>query len=252
MTTPSPMRPVHGAVVGAQLAAERALDALARASGPAVAAGRLTVVVKTHERPRIVRRLVRSIRRLHPDVAIVVVDDSLAPAAPEGAELIALAPGSGVSAGRQAGLDAVTTEFVAVFDDDFVLTRHSALGRAVETLDRHPEIDIVGGRVVNLPRYRSIAYPRAEDGRTAGGLPVHAKVATFYVARSERLRLVGWDPAIKRLDHADFFARADGVLLTVLDASMRCLHARTPFDREYMRSRHELEADRVLLRRRWS
>jgi glycosyltransferase involved in cell wall biosynthesis len=243
-------RVAHAAIVGAQLRAERLLDALAAPPAP-VPEGRLTIVVKTYERPGTVARLLRSIRRLQPGAEVVVVDDSRAPAAVAGARLVTLAHGAGVSAGRQAGLDAVETEFVAMFDDDFVLTRHSHLGAAVDFLDRHAEADIVGGRVVNLPRYRSVDYPRDPAGRRVGALDVHLKVPTFYVARTERLRLVGWRPELKRLDHADFFMRAQGKLVAVLDADMRCLHARTPFDRRYMAARSDVEPDRELLRARW-
>jgi hypothetical protein len=65
------------------------------------------------------------------------------------------------------------------------------------------------------------------------------------------LRLVGWDARLKRLDHADFFTRARGVLVTAYDDEFRCLHAQTPFDREYMRCRSDLDADAELLRARY-
>ncbi len=52
---------------------------------------------------------------------------------------------------------------------------------------------------------------------------------------------------IKRLDHADFFTRAKGVLTTVFDPSFKVLHARTPFDKAYMEKRMDLESDRKVL-----
>lgn len=251
-------RYVHRAAVAVQLAAARALEP----GGGGDLGGRLTVVVKTFERPRVARRFVRSLLRLHTGVEVVVVDDSREPRPVEGARLIALPHASGVSAGRRAGLAAVRTEYVAMVDDDMVLTRRSDLGRAVRYLDAHPEVDLVGGKVVNLPRLRSRDYataplfasaaePVVPPGTLIGGLPVHEKVPTFYVARTERLRLVDWDPALKRLDHADFFTRARGVLTTVYDARMRCLHARTPFDPLYAAARADYAADAELLRARW-
>ena len=42
------------------------------------------------------------------------------------------------------------------------------------------------------------------------------------------------------MDHADFFTRALGVLTTVFNPDLRCLHARTPFDAEYMSKRMDL------------
>jgi glycosyltransferase involved in cell wall biosynthesis len=260
------IRPVarvgHAAVVGAQLAAERLADA-ALGSRPRTGLDeQVTVIVKTFERPRILRRMVRSLRRLHPDVRLVVADDSRTPSAPEGAELVALPFDSGVSAGRKAALARVRTPLVAVLDDDFVLHRHSDLGRPLAALAAEPAIDILGGRVINLPRYRSADYrgepifptdkqPVHPLGTLLGGLPVYDKVPTFYVARTDRLRLVDWDPALTRVDHADFFTRARGVLTTVYDEGWSCLHARTPFDAAYRRSRMNMGADSEVIRRRW-
>ena len=65
-------------------------------------------------------------------------------------------------------------------------------------------------------------------GSFINGLPVYNKVANFYIGRTERIRLVGWNPALKRLDHADFFTRALGILTTVFNPNLKCLHAQTP------------------------
>lgn len=255
-------RAAHGALVGAQLGAERLADVLAGRYPRKYVGDRVTVLVKTFERPATIARMVRSVRRLHPDVRILVADDSRTPCAPAGAELVALPFDSGVSAGRRAALALVRTELVAVMDDDFVLHRHSDLRRPLAALEIEPTIDILGGRVINLPRYRSVDYRRAKIFPTArlplhplgsmlGGLPVYDKVPTFYVARTERLRLVDWDPALTRVDHADFFTRARGVLTSVYDDGWSCLHARTPFDAAYRRSRMAVGADLAVIESRW-
>ncbi len=58
------------------------------------------------------------------------------------------------------------------------------------------QVDIVGGSTVS---------------------PSFARVPQFFIAPTERLRLVQWDENLKRVDHNDFFTRAYGVLLTVHD-----------------------------------
>lgn len=255
-------RVAHAAVVGAQLSAERLADVASGARARPELGEQVTVIVKTFERPRTLRRMVRSLRRLHPDVRIVVADDSRVPSAPEGAELVPLPYDSGVSAGRRAALARVRTPLVAVLDDDFVLHRHSDLRRPLAALAAEPAIDILGGRVINLPRYNSFDYRRKAIfptdkppvhplGTLLGGLPVYDKVPTFYVARTDRLRLVDWDPALTRVDHADFFTRARGVLTTVYDHGWSCLHARTPFDAAYRRSRMDMGADLEVIERRY-
>jgi hypothetical protein len=53
------------------------------------------------------------------------------------------------------------------------------------------------------------------------------------------------------MEHADFFARAAGVLTTVFNPGLKGLHARTPFDSTYMAKRLELAAARELLDARY-
>ena len=71
------------------------------------------------------------------------------------------------------------------------------------------------------------------------------------LARTDRLRLVDWDSSLKRLDHADFFTRARGILTSVYNTNLRCLHAQTPYLEPYMQNRLNLENDRKILRMRY-
>ncbi|MGE5186558.1 MAG: glycosyltransferase, partial [Acidobacteriota bacterium] len=235
-------------LVAGELAARRALDSL-RAPAPDSSLDReLTAIVKTFERPPILARLVASIRRLYPSLPIVVADDSRQPVQLPGVETIVLPFDSGVSAGRKAALDRVRTRYVLVLDDDFIFYNATRLAPALGKLARDPRIDILGGQLVDLPYLRARrpplgqifathAQPLVPIGSTLDGLLVCDKVANFYLARTERLRLVGWDPQLKRIDHADFFTRALGTLVTVFDPELRCFHAQTPFDRAYMHHR---------------
>jgi hypothetical protein len=243
---------LHRSLVAEELLVERLLDALAPSTmDDEPLDGQMTALVKTFERPHILRRLVASIRRLYPALPIVVVDDSREPVSLAGVKTVTMPYDSGISAGRSEGLRHVTTPYVLVLDDDFVFYRRTRLGPALALMERHPEIDIMGGQVIDLPLLRvrplphgavfpTAATPLVPIGSLLGGLRVVAKVPTFYVARRDRLALVGWNPRLKRLDHADFFTRALGVVTTVFNPELRCLHARTPFDTEYMRKRLDL------------
>ena len=254
---------LHRSLVARELWLERLLDGRTvtpRADDPLVR--ELTALVKTFERPRILRRLVASIKRLYPSLRIVVVDDSREPSPIEGVETITMPYDSGISAGRNEGLRHVTTPYVLVLDDDFVFYRHTRLIPSLALMERHPQIDIMGGQCVDLPLYRArplpegaifptSATPLAPLGSFVGGLKVVDKVPTFYVARTERLALVPWDPELKRIDHADFFTRALGVLITVFNPDLKTLHARTPFDGAYMSKRLDLEASFQALEKRY-
>jgi glycosyltransferase involved in cell wall biosynthesis len=252
--------PVFEQLVASELAIARRVD---RPAPDTSLDGELTALIKTFERPRVVERLVASIRRRYPTLPIVVVDDSRAPRELPSVETIVLPFDSGVSAGRQAGLDRVTTPYVLLLDDDFVFYGGTDLARALGRLAAQPRIDILGGQLIDLPLlrrrkpplgqiFRTTAEPLVPIGTRIDGLPVCDKVANFYIARTDSLRRVGWNAVLRRLDHADFFTRALGVLVTVFDDELRCFHAQTPFDRAYMAHRLDVARDRAILAARWS
>jgi hypothetical protein len=257
--------PLHSAVIAQELFVERLLDALAPPPPLEESLLRqLTALVKTFERPRILRRLLASVRRLYPTLEVVVVDDSRTPVPHEGVKTITMPYDSGVAAGRNEGLRHVTSKYVLLLDDDVVFSRHTRLGHALALMERHPQIDIMGGQLIDLPFFKARwsadasdaifptdARPAVPLGSSVGGLAVRAKVPTFFIARRDRLALVPWDAKLKRIEHADFFTRALGVLTTVFNPDLVAFHARTPFAAEYMRSRLDLAADGEFLEKRY-
>ncbi len=263
----SPLRyvagPLYNRVIWLELAYQRALDLF---SGPRTAdrdiLTQCTAVIKTFERPHTLRRLLKSLQRHYPGLPVIVVDDSRQPAEVPGAELIRLPYDSGLSAGRRAGLQAVTTPYMLNLDDDFVFFRKSGLVRALRAMEAEAAIDIQGGKVINLPFFDAVDYRRSglfpnsqtpvlPPGTLLDGLPVYEKVANFFIARTERLRLVDWDPALRLVEHTDFFTRARGILTTVYNQDFRCLHAPTLFDRSYMDRRSDYAIEQAILQRRY-
>lgn len=252
--------PLFGALVTTQIQTALALNRLLPvpvASDPLL--DELTLVIKTFERRPLLLRLLHSIRALYPHIAIVVVDDSREPAPLAGVDYVVLPFDSGVSAGRNAGLARVRTRFVMILDDDFVFYRHTDLLASLRRLAAEPEIDLVGGVVITLPsldwndssRTPIYRHTTPKPGGAVGGLERRRKVPNFFIARTERLATIGWHPQLKRLDHIDFFTRADGQLCVVLDPTLRCLHAKSLFDRHYMQYRGDYQADLALLRQRY-
>ena len=169
----------------------------------------LSVVVKTFQRPGALKRLVASIRRFYPAIAVLVVDDSEQPLDPDPDGVTRywhLPFGSlGVSAGRNYGLQRVETEHALVCDDDMVFGRRTDLGKMLRTLES-TRFDVVSCRWMDHEPWRSIrrGYRRYEgtleiaDGRlvhrlgatrgTVDGLPVFDIVHQFFVARTDALR----------------------------------------------------------------
>lgn len=252
--------PIFEGLVAAELFVLESLDARTRAERCDLR--RVTAIVKTFERPRQLQRLLRSVRARWPELRVIVADDSRRPVSVAGVRTVKLPFDSGVAAGRQAALDIVDTELTWVLDDDFVLGSASNPTAAVELLTRHATLDLLGGDVVDLPFgfqrgsptdrvYPTQASPVTALGTRFGGAIVCDKVPNFFVARTERLRLVGWDERLRRLEHGDFFTRARGVLTSAFLPSFWCFHAQSPFDAHYMQYRDAIADDEALLRVRY-
>lgn len=252
--------PLHTRLIEAELAIQRAVDRRTLGADglndPRLR--QVTALVKTVARPRVVLRLMESVARLCPDLAVVLAHEQPAPPPMPNVTLVPMPDGSGLSAGRRQGLKRITTELTLLLDDDFVFYRRTDLARAVAYLRRNPQVDIVGGTVVDLPFWTSHDYrgarlfsdsrpPIFAPGSRIDGLRVHDKVANFFVARTESLRRVNWLPQLKLMEHRDFFSRARGVLTTVHDSDLRCLHAQTPFDDRYMALRRDIASSQAAL-----
>jgi hypothetical protein len=248
-------RPAYRALLGAQVAAA---SFVSRRPEPVDTSG-ITAVIKTFGRPKACARLVRSLQRLYPAMPIVVVDDSREPRSISGTSLVRLPFDSGVGTGRQAGLERVETPFLLNLDDDFLLYRGTHLGLALDALSRHSQLDLVGGRVIDLPLFITHDFRRASlfttnassrlaPGTRLGAVEVLDKVPNFFLARTDAVRAVGWNPRLKRLDHADFFTRARGKIVSGLLDSFRVLHLRDPFETDYRAFRDDLAADLAYLR----
>jgi hypothetical protein len=262
----SSFRPIikagYNTIVSTELAYEWSMDKTLSKSCQDEACHQLTGVIKTFERPEKLMRLLRSIRRTFPSLKLIVVDDSRVPVELDDIEVITLPFDSGVSAGRAAGLERVTTPYVINLDDDFIFTRKTKLTRAVKYLEKNTDVDLVAGEVAYLPYYvrydywthklmdysRTPIYPK---GTIIDGLKVFEKCANFFIARTDKLRMVSWDPKLKRLDHADFYTRAYGRLVTVFDPGIELLHTPTHFDQHYLQIRHNYSQDAIVLNRRY-
>lgn len=189
----------------------------------------VTVIMKTFHRPRTATRAVEHLRRWYPEIRLLVADDSREDLAFHHplAEVVRLPFDSGVSAGRNALLERVETEFFLLMDDDNWFSRHTRLDRMLRILERE-RFDILAG-LVWFRRHTERMFPRRrlndffmnlelEDG-TFRMLPGHREktrtyrvcdlVENFYVARTARVReMGGWDGRLKISEHADFFLRA--------------------------------------------
>ncbi|XP_006757378.1 PREDICTED: beta-1,4 N-acetylgalactosaminyltransferase 1 [Myotis davidii] len=193
----------------------------------------VTIATKTFLRYNRLRALIASIRRFYPTVTVIIADDSDKP------EIISdphvehyLMPfGKGWFAGRNLAVSQVTTKYVLWVDDDFIFTARTQLERLVDVLERTP-LDLVGGAVREISgfatTYRQLLS--VEPGAPGRGNCLRQKrgfhheligfpgcvvtdgVVNFFLARTDKVREVGFDPRLNRVAHLEFFLDGLGSL----------------------------------------
>lgn len=143
---------------------------------------------------------------------------------------------------------------------DELLTLKTCLGDQVLFLEHHPEIDLVAFCTLTAIRCKN---PDEEVSRFTSfsmqGAPkplriphmtqidgnhfVMGKVPNLYVARTEKIRSIGWDEKIRMMDHQDFFWRAAGNLVSVIALGTAVFHYHNPFQKHYQKYRQDVERD---------
>jgi glycosyltransferase involved in cell wall biosynthesis len=254
--------PFYSSIIFLEITIERILDFIYCQKNLVHDLNEVTIVIKTFERVTKLKRLVKSIRRFYPNLTIIIVDDSKTEAKISGVQLIRLPYNSGVSAGRNAGINAVKTKYTVIIDDDFIFNRYTNIHKAYINLQANPSIDILGGEVIylpfrivhdysNAPLYNFTAKPLYDQGQFINEFKVMLKVPNFYIGKTEKIKKVGWDNQLKRIDHEDFFTRAVGVLTCVQDKSFKVLHDPTHFDVNYLKFRFDLDNDLMILQNKY-
>ena len=178
---------------------------------------KVTLIIKTFERPKCIDRLVYSIKMKYPNLTIIVADDSLKNRSIKGVEHLRMPYDSGVSAGRNLALSKVDTPYVVTLDDDFVFNDRTNLERWLEILE-NTNLDIVGGNVDAHPDYQASLHIsddalifKPEPVGKEGNFLLWNIVLQFWMGRTNKIREIGgWDNEFKTVDHIIFFARSIG------------------------------------------
>ncbi|KAA8584775.1 hypothetical protein FQN60_003469, partial [Etheostoma spectabile] len=132
-------------------------------------------------------------------------------------------------AGRNLAVSQVTTKYFLWVDDDFLFTENTKIEKLVEVMEAVPELDVLGGTVQGNQFYFSLLYEEGEE--LEGGclhrksqdkfqsLPGYPKcflasgVVNFFLARTDAVQRVGFDPQLQRVAHSEFFMDGLGSLL---------------------------------------
>ncbi|KAA0707181.1 Beta-1,4 N-acetylgalactosaminyltransferase 1 [Triplophysa tibetana] len=192
----------------------------------------VTIATKTFLRYDKLQDLIDSIRKFYPTVTIVIADDTKDPKPVKGPyiEHYLMPFGKGWFPGRNLAVSQVTTKYVLWVDDDFIFTSNTKLEKMVDILER-TTLDLVGGGVREVTgytaNYRHIITTDAGDEEgdclhirkgyhhVIEGFPncvVADAVINFFMARTEKIRKVTFDPRLARVGHLAFFIDGLGTL----------------------------------------
>lgn len=226
-----------------------------------------TFIFKSFERQKMAKRLYQSIQTYYPGVKVIIADDSAKPLELTGdnLEIVQLPFNSGLSAGLNRALERVTTPFVVRMDDDQLITPFTQIEKHVMFLKEHSEVDLVGILLYNVPLYRSLKRAAEEYYKQ----PMHyapkklriphmteidethivvGKSSNTFVARTDKMKEIGYDDHIRMIDHNEFFYRAAGNMVSVLDKTAFVLHFRNRFDMHYNEYRNDYKGDQIYIR----
>ena len=217
----------------------------------------VTFLYKSFERHKQAKRLYKCLRRYYPKARIVIADDSKVPLVIEQEDLnltiLHLPFNSGLSKGLTEGLKRVTTNYVMRLDDDELLTPKTKVHEQLKYLQKNREVDLVGFQVTHLNGKRLINHYRnirlnkelkIPAGTVIDGKEVIYKPANVYLARTESLRKIGYDANIRMIDHHEFFSRAAGEIVSVMDPKAYVMHCHNRFEsKAYEEYRGDYQGD---------
>lgn len=189
---------------------------------------KLTAIISTSDRPKSLKRLVRSLHRGYPELRVLVADASSEPSRPLcDTETIQLPAGTSRSEGFNALLARVRTPYFLLLDEQCELPKETQIEPLLRLLAQD-ELDIAAGDLIECRKslwffIKRVARPEhglmefAGDSltlsrgcRTAGeGFNWCDLVGPFFVARTNKVRtLGGWDQELIRDEQVEFFVRA--------------------------------------------
>ncbi|KAJ8253513.1 hypothetical protein COCON_G00201250 [Conger conger] len=219
----------------------------------------VTVTTKTFLRYPEVNELIRSIRKFYKDIKIIIADDGFEQQKLNGSmiEQYFMPPAQGWFAGRNLAVSQVTTKYFLWVDDDFMFTDKTKIEKFVEIMESMPELDVVAGSVGTNKFSHTLIY---EEGDEEGGCLTRVKgtyqpipgipncffasvVINFFLARTDAVRKVGFDPLLKRVGHSEFFMDGLGELLAAICPEINIGHQSKKRNDKYKKFRKPPKTD---------
>ncbi|CAH1247860.1 B4GALNT2 [Branchiostoma lanceolatum] len=207
-------------------------------------ASKVTVITKTFLRYASIRTLLTTIRAFYPDIRVIVADDSrpIENLQEEHVDHFVMPYAIGWFAGRNLAVSQMITPYLLWVDDYFAFGRRTKLDRLVNVLD-NTNLDLVSGKTGHgkVKYTKMTIVPGDKDGDCllihdhqhwgqVPGFPrchFSTRVTNFFMARTDSIRAVGFDPKYARHGHTQFFQAAMGKLKIAACDDVTIGHRRT-------------------------
>uniref|UniRef100_A0A672I8G4 Glycosyltransferase 2-like domain-containing protein n=1 Tax=Salarias fasciatus TaxID=181472 RepID=A0A672I8G4_SALFA len=209
--------------------------------------GDLELEMRTFLRYPQLKVLLASIQQFYPNITVIIADDSLEPERISGKNIqqYIMPPAQGWFAGRNLAVSQVITKYFLWVDDDFIFTQNTKIEEFLKVMEAVPELDVVGGSLEGNTGNRfcfSLLYEEGDDveggclirkyGETFHPLPDFPKcsfthgVVNFFLARTDAVRRVGFDPQLQRVGHSEFFMDGLGLMMVATCKDVEVGHQR--------------------------
>ncbi|XP_022528823.2 beta-1,4 N-acetylgalactosaminyltransferase 2 [Astyanax mexicanus] len=217
----------------------------------------VTIATKTFLRYGELKVLIDSIRQFYPDIKIVIADDSLKPEPVSGKniEQYIMPPAQGWFAGRNLVISQITSKYFLWVDDDFIFHNYTRIESFVEIMEAVPELDVLGGDVGGNQFYFMLTYDEGDEVEGGCMRRFHQKVhgplpsfdgcylvdgvVNFFLARTDAVRRVGFDPFLSRVAHTEFFIDGLGSLMVATCRGLSVGHQRKKLLSKYTKYRFQ-------------
>ena len=190
----------------------------------------LVLGITAFNRPKLLERLVASVREFYPSLPIMIADNGWQPADLtewSGITMVDVEDDCGLSASRNALAAACPTPLMCLAEEDFVFTDKTDLAAGVAILDENPELGMIGGSLIQdrqvqhyARNFRRERHPEGDVLKAipAGGPMINqgdqsptwrkcSMVFNWGIIRRDLMIEVPWDEDLKLGEHADWFLR---------------------------------------------
>lgn len=160
----------------------------------------VTICITTFLRPDALKRLQESIKKYYPSLKVLVVDTK-----------------GNLSWGRNYLVKQVTTPYLLLLEDDFIITEKTNIRKMVQILQEDKELGMIGGQVgnttaaYNMDEFRHVLQMHPTNKIRINGYGHRYAICdytdNFGLFRREVFGDIEWDEELEIHEHLDFFYR---------------------------------------------